>query len=50
MKIVELCCSGICPVVKLDDDRVEIGEAGNLVVLTLSQWDSLRQKILSNEL
>ena len=29
MKIVSLCGSGHCPVVKLDDDHVEIGEKDN---------------------
>ena len=48
MKIIEFCskCSA-CPVVKIDGDRVEIGEEGNLCVLTLDQWKDLRDTILS---
>jgi len=39
MKIVTLCREGsCCPVVKIETDRVEIGEAGNLCVLTTEQW------------
>ncbi len=50
MKIVELCCSGKCPVVKIADDKVEIGEKGNLCVLSKSEWETLKAKILSKEL
>ncbi len=50
MKIVEMCGSGHCPVVKLDDERVEIGEKGNLCVLTKSEWEVLKQKILNGEI
>ena len=51
MKIVDLCsCGSCCPVVKLTDDRVEIGEEGNLCVLTLDEWESLKRKILNNEM
>ena len=50
MKIVELCGSGHCPVVKIADDRVEIGEAGNLCVLSKSEWETLKAKILSKEI
>ncbi len=49
MKIIELCGSGHCPVVKLDGERVEIGETGNVCVLSLSQWEVLKQKILNKE-
>ncbi len=50
MKVVELCGSGHCPVVKLDDDRVEIGEQDNVCVLTKSEWEVLKQKILNREI
>lgn len=51
MKIVELCQPGsCCPVVKLTDTRVEIGEEGNICVLTREQWDIMKEKILSGEL
>ncbi len=50
MKVIELCGSGHCPVVKIEDDRVEIGEAGNLCVLAKSEWETLKAKILSKEI
>jgi len=51
MKIVNLCsCGSCCPVVKLDDKRVEIGEEGNLCVLTLDEWETLKEKILNREM
>jgi hypothetical protein len=50
MKIVELCGSGHCPVVKVADDHVEIGEETNVCVLSVNEWEVLKQKILSKEL
>ena len=51
MKIVSLCNEGsCCPVVKIDSERVEIGEEGNLCVLTKGEWEVLKQKILSKEI
>ncbi len=50
MKVVSLCHPGAgCPVVKIDDERVEIGEKGNSCVLTKSEWETLKQKILNKE-
>jgi hypothetical protein len=51
MKIVTLCkdCH-CCPVVKVTDTKVEIGEKGNLCVLTREQWETLKEKILNKEL
>jgi hypothetical protein len=51
MKVVSLCggCSQ-CPVVKITDARVEIGEKGNSCVLTKEQWETLKDKILKKEL
>ncbi|MBI4267883.1 MAG: hypothetical protein HY662_03755 [Chloroflexi bacterium] len=51
MKIVTLCkdCQ-CCPVVKIDDEHVEIGEKGNLCVLTKDEWETLKQIILSGEI
>jgi len=47
MKVVNLCKVGsCCPVVKVMDTRVEIGEDGNMCVLTTEQWETLKQKIL----
>ena len=51
MKIVNLCGNdSCCPVVKIDEKRVEIGEQGNVCVLTKSEWETLKQKILSGEI
>ena len=51
MKIVSLCsCDSCCPVVKLADDRVEIGEEGNLCVLAPDEWETLKSKIINKEI
>ena len=51
MKIVNLCNEGsCCPVVKITDDEVEIGESKNKCVLTKAQWETLKEKILDKEL
>ena len=51
MKIVNLCSEGsCCPVVKITDDKVEIGEEGNLCVLKLDEWETLKSKILDKEI
>lgn len=51
MKIVNLCKEGsCCPVIKLADDHVEIGEEGNLCSLTITEWETLKGKILNKEL
>ena len=51
MKIVTLCKEGsCCPVVKVTDTKVEIGEKDNLCILTREQWETLKAKILNNEL
>ena len=51
MKIVTLCSEGsCCPVVKVGDKRVEIGEHGNLCVLTKSEWKTLKSKIINKEI
>ena len=51
MKIVSLCGSGsCCPVVKIADGHVEIGEKDNVCVLTKSEWEVLKQKILNKEI
>ena len=50
MKIIILCSSGsCCPVVKISDDQVEIGEEGNLCILTVDEWETLKSKILNKE-
>lgn len=51
MKIVKLCQEGsCCPAVKITDSQVEIGEDENTCVLTMEQWEILRDKILKEEL
>jgi len=51
MKIVNLCSEGsCCPVVKITDTQVEIGEDENTCVLTMEQWETLKQKVLKEEL
>jgi len=37
-------------VVKITDTQVEIGEKGNLCVLTIEQWETLKEKILNEDL
>lgn len=51
MKIVKLCREGsCCPMVKISQDKVEIGEKDNTCVLTTEQWEILKEKILGKEL
>jgi len=51
MKIITLCKEGsCCPVVKVADTKVEIGEKDNLCILTREQWETLKTKILNKEL
>jgi hypothetical protein len=51
MKIVTLCSSGsCCPVVKITDNHVEIGEEGNLCVLSVKEREILKSKILNKEM
>ncbi|MBI4440550.1 hypothetical protein HY639_00120 [Candidatus Woesearchaeota archaeon] len=50
-KIVGLCsnCNN-CPVVEIDDNCVKVGEAGNLCILKVEEWEALRRKIIDGEL
>ncbi len=51
MKIVSLCSpSSCCPVVKIADEHIEIGEKDNVCVLTRSEWEVLKEKILNREI
>ena len=51
MKIVSLCSDkSCCPVIKITDTRVEIGEKDNTCVLTKEQWNVLKEKITKKEL
>jgi len=50
VKIVSLCGKEHCPVVKIGEEYVEIGEKDNTCVLTKSEWEALKQKILNREI
>jgi hypothetical protein len=51
MKIVSLCQPGTCcPVVKITDEYVEIGEKDNICILKKSEWETLKKKILEEEI
>lgn len=51
MKVVSLCrASGGCPVVKMTDTQVEIGEKDNTCILTKAQWETLKEKIIKKEI
>ena len=52
MKIVSLCGAGGCgcPVVKIGDEGVEIGEKDNTCILKKSEWEVLKKKILDKEI
>ena len=51
MKIITLCGEkGCCPVVKIGADEVSIGEDGNLCVLKRGEWNSLVEKIKTEEI
>ena len=50
MKIVSLChCCESCPVIKINEEHVEIGEKDNICILTKSERGALKQKILNGE-
>lgn len=50
MRIITLCSQGTCcPVLKIMDDRVEIGEDENICVLTMEQWTTLKERVLNKE-
>ena len=51
MKVISLCAKDTCcPVVKITDEHVEIGERDNTCILTKAQWETLKEKILNKEL
>ena len=51
MKIVNLCAEkSCCPVIKITDTQVEIGDKDNTCVLTTEQWESLKEKVLKKEI
>jgi len=50
-KVVKLCKEGsCCPEVRVEVNRVVIGEDENICTLTKEQWDILKDKIISREL
>lgn len=51
MKIVSLCsdCKK-CPQVIVREEKVEIGEEGNLCVLNLDEWAELRKSVLEGRI
>ncbi len=49
-RVIELCCSGNCPKIELHEDKVLIGELDNTCELTMDQWNTLKDKIINNEL
>ncbi|UCG54428.1 MAG: hypothetical protein JSV32_07545 [Dehalococcoidia bacterium] len=51
MKIISLCGEqSCCPIIKIGEDRVEIGEKENVCVLKKSEWEILKKKILDKEI
>ena len=50
MKIISLCWEGsCCPEVRITGEHVEIGEKDNLCILSKSQWEALKEKIINKE-
>ena len=48
---ISLCpVCGACPEVEVYNDEVRIGEEGNMVRLSVEEWNTLVDKILSGEL
>jgi hypothetical protein len=51
MTTYAICGKGsCCPVVEVSEDRVTIGEEGNMVELKKDEWDTLVGKIKSGEI
>lgn len=51
MKTVKLCREGsCCPSVTVTDKFIYIGEGENKCILTIEQWEILKEKILTNEI
>lgn len=50
-RIVQLCeKDDCCPRVEVADDHVLIGEPGNVVRLSMREWETLRHKVLAGDL
>lgn len=50
MKAVNLCKTGCCPKVVMEDCCVRIGEGDNTAVLKPEEWNTLVEKVLTGEL
>ena len=50
MKIYLCDPKGCCPSVEIIDNEVRIGEEGNSCVLTMEQFNTLKEKIKNNEI
>ena len=51
MEIINLCGEkGHCPAVKIEKERVSMGEDSNVCVLKRDEWNSLIEKIKTGEL
>jgi hypothetical protein len=51
MKKVTLCPGkGCCPEVIVEETKVTIGENDNVCVLTKTEWEILREKVINGEL
>jgi hypothetical protein len=51
LKVVRLCKEGsCCPEVRVERDKVTIGEDKNICTLTREQWDILKEKIVNKEI
>lgn len=49
-KIAELCNSGLYPVLKKADGRVEIGKKGSQCILSRADWETLKVKHIDKEI
>jgi len=51
VKIVNLCSEcDKCPTVEISETSVKIGEEGNMCILSMEDWVTLKGKILDGEL
>ena len=48
--IGDFCIPNKCPVVDVQEDKVLIGEEGNMCTLTIEQFDLMKEKIKNNEI
>jgi len=48
--IGDFCIPQKCPVVDVQEDKVIIGEEGNMCTLTIEEFNVLKEKIRNNEI